>query len=65
MKMGAETAATDTAEAEKIVTLTVETTEAGDSDKEWNNTTRMMVYICDPTFCFVHYLQIREDDRTC
>jgi hypothetical protein len=43
MKMGAETAATDTAEAEKIATLTAETTGAGDSDKEWNNTTRMMV----------------------
>jgi hypothetical protein len=30
MKMGAETSAIDTAEAEKIVTLTAETTEAGD-----------------------------------
>lgn len=51
MKMGAETAAIDTAEAEKIVTLTAETTEAGDSDKEWNNTTRMMVlFVIRPTF---------------
>ena len=51
MEMGAETAAIDTAEAEKIVTLTAETTEAGDSDKEWNNTTRMMVlFVIRPTF---------------